>query len=280
MAFSPDGKLLAAGDGGQGVHLFDVATGKSAGQFGASGKLDAGGVAFLGPDRLLTVTRGALKVWDVKKREEVGHMGRGPSVSYATSPAAGLTVISHGGAKGGRLLIWGPGAEKPRTFVPEDEDHFEQLTFSPDGSLLASSGGKDRSIRVYRMPQLELVRSMGKFEGGLGTKMAFSPDNKILASSGTQELRLWSVETGRELPPLEGDRGANNGCFSPDGKVLAAYHRADKGIRLWDVATRKERAFLPVRYVEHLAFSPKGAVLGAGLADKSVKLIDVSGVLP
>jgi WD40 repeat protein len=280
LRFSPDGKLLAVGDGGQGVHLYDAATGKDAGRLGEKGALNAGGFGFVAPDRLVAVTRGELKLWDLTKRQVVRSLGRGPGVSYAASPEAGLLVTSTVRPGGMQLAIWGPGDEAPRPETVKG-DSGENLVFSADGKLLASSGGGGtaRRIKLYRMPGVELLHTMGEHEGGMGTKMEFSPDGKVLASAGPEQLRLWSVETGKELPPVEGDPGAGHCCFTADGKVLAAYHRKEKGIKLWDVATRKQRAFVPVRYVEFMTFSPKANLLAAALADRTVKLLDLSALL-
>jgi len=284
LHFSPDGKLLGVGDGGQGVHLYDAATGKPAGVVGEQGQPNAGGFAFLAGGRLVAVTRaptGIVALWDVAKRQRIKRLGPGPGVAYATSPEARLVICSAAaGQKDGRLTIWGPGDSDGRS-VPISGDSGENLALSGDGKLLASSGGDrpNRRIKVYRMPEVKLLHTMGKREGGMGTKLAFSPDGKLLASSGPDDLKLWDVETGEVKPPVEGNNGACACCFTADGKVLAAYHRDEKGIKLWDVATRKQRAFVPVRYVEHMTFSPKANVVAVALADRTVKLIDLTDLL-
>jgi WD40 repeat protein len=69
--------------------------------------------------------------------------------------------------------------------------------------------------------------------------VAFSPDEKTLASCGADgQVKLWQVETGRELLTLQDNPGENVQCvaFSDDGQVLAAggMSRDRKGfVRLW-----------------------------------------------
>ncbi len=68
---------------------------------------------------------------------------------------------------------------------------------------------------------------------------AFSPDEKTLATCGADgQVKLWQVETGRELLTLQDHPGENAQCaaFSDDGQVLAVggMSRDRKGfVRLW-----------------------------------------------
>src|SRR5438552_1498321 len=66
-----------------------------------------------------------------------------------------------------------------------------------------------------------LVGHVGK---GNVTTIAFAPDGKTLASGGWDEtVRLWDVETGKELRRLEGHQQGMIAAltFAPDGKHLA-----------------------------------------------------------
>ena len=86
--------------------------------------------------------------------------------------------------------------------------------------------------------------------------VAFSPDSKILASSGckildhesvTNAIRLWDLESGKELHKLEGhDSSINSLAFSSDGKTLAS-GSDDETVRLWNVTTGRQLSLPPAK---------------------------------
>jgi len=68
-------------------------------------------------------------------------------------------------------------------------------------------------------------------------RVAFAPDSRTLASaSWDNTIRLWDLDTGRELRKLTGHRGkAYSLAFSADGKLLVSAGE-DTTILFWDVA--------------------------------------------
>ncbi|MGB3510879.1 MAG: serine/threonine-protein kinase [Microcoleaceae cyanobacterium] len=113
--------------------------------------------------------------------------------------------------------------------------------------------------------------------------VAFSPNDNIVASGSEDEtIKLWQVDSGREILTISGHFGyVNSVAFSPDGKILAS-GSDDKTIRIWEVKTGKLLCILGDwslgEYYGHsggvntIAFSPDGKTLASGSQDKEVKV--------
>jgi WD40 repeat protein len=151
--------------------------------------------------------------------------------------------------------------------------HRQQITavaYSPDGSLLASSGW-DEVIHLWDANTGESVRELTDPRRDSNLAIAFSPDGTKLAStSGSGSVRLWEVKSGRKLLDIKGHKDRAFGLvFAPDGWSFASAGY-DGMVRLWDATTGAElRTFSSgVRCSENsqpLAFSPDGRTLAAGL---------------
>jgi tetratricopeptide (TPR) repeat protein len=106
---------------------------------------------------------------------------------------------------------------------------------------------------------------------------AFSPDGgRVLTGSTDKTIRLWEVETGKELHLLEGHRShIRSVAFSPDGR-FALSGALDATARLWDLETAKEvRSFEGPRMpIQCVAFSPDGRRVLAGGNDKTLFMWD------
>ena len=91
-------------------------------------------------------------------------------------------------------------------------------------------------------------------------------------------VKVWDAATGREAFSCDFTDGGIvwDAAFSPDGKRLAAC--ADKGIRIWDVASRATQATWPSdsKASQGLAFSPDGNRLATGGLEGMVELWDTA----
>ncbi|MEH2117047.1 serine/threonine-protein kinase [Nostoc sp.] len=134
------------------------------------------------------------------------------------------------------------------------------IAISPNGQLIAS-GSNDHTIKLWQVGTGKLVRQLGRWSSGHSSmvhSVAFTPISPnlsyqgesgksakvaelnwgILASgSWDNTIKLWDVNTGKEIRTLVGHANwVNSVTFSPDGKFLAS-GSADCTIKLWQVHT-------------------------------------------
>ena len=174
VAWSPDGTRLAVtGSGAEMVDLYDTATwqlvspdgGPLAGPFAdrpaSSDEIDpndptetgrrlnvASAVAF-SPDSARVVAGaddGTVWTWDARTGAPVGLPLQldGPVLDVAIDRISNALAVAYGSAGGGgRVSVYGPGESTARYTVNVDDGYGrpEAVTFSPDGSTLATGGG-------------------------------------------------------------------------------------------------------------------------------------------
>jgi WD40 repeat protein/serine/threonine protein kinase len=268
---SPNGKLLAsAGEDGK-VRLWEVATRRERVVLAAH-TAAAYAVAFSPNGQTLATGGwdGSVKLWDVATGHELlapqGHAAA--VVGLAVSPD-GRRLLSTDG--GGAALCWDLGSGRLQSASPVTRA--DLVRFSPDGERLAAARWQT-GVRLAGAADGRLYHFLvGRLNG-----LAFEPSGKSLATVGS-EVRIWDVETGKEIRTLPGLAGpALSVAYAPDGRTLAAGGR-DRILYLWDLVGGGRRTLKghsePVTCV---AFHPDGRTLASLGQDDTLRLWDaVSG---
>jgi DNA-binding beta-propeller fold protein YncE len=150
------------------------------------------------------------------------------------------------------------------------------VTVSQDGKLILSSSSQDSSVRLW-----DAATGQKKLDlTGNGTTecVAISPDKKFaLTGARDNTMRLWSLETGKEVRRFNGHNDYVRAVhFLPGGqKVLSACD--DKVIRIFDLNTGNLLKSLPGHghYINGLAISKDGKRAVSASLDKSVRVWDL-----
>jgi WD40 repeat protein len=154
-----------------------------------------------------------------------------------------------------------------RTAFSGHTGEVRSVTFSPDGSMIASSGRDENTVIVWETSTgTELARLPGIIA-------RFSPDGRFLATGGGSddpeaEIRdtsvyLWDTNSWQVVYTLEGhDKRVQDLHFNPQGTLLASASTDDTFI-VWDTESGEQVFTGPAAVggydtLDNVAFSPDG----------------------
>jgi WD40 repeat protein len=287
IALSPNGALLAAGQGDGSIDVWDMAHMRLLGPplrgtvaavqslaFSHDGKSLASG----GLDH-------TIRLWDVARLQPLG-----PPLTGHTGPISGLSFSRTGatlasGSGDGTIRLWDFSGAPPLGYRLTDPtvaamtadtgDKFTDIIYSPGGPLFVSvsfSGGAIQSWSSAGRHRLGQLPSNGLIGEGTTRAMALSPDGTMLAfGSAGGAIQLWDAVHGRPLgsPFQKSTRMITALAFCADNRVLAAGD-FNGVIQLWDVVHRRPLG-QPLRsnagFVRQIVFNATGTQLAASYAD-------------
>ena len=259
LLFSPDGKILACGEG-QNVKLWDITTGELITTF----KGHIGLVHYLAfsPDGSILASAskdGTVLYWNINTEDQLP-----PNITEHTNPVETLSFMKGSSstlasvAYSGIITLWD--LETSQRTTHRTKTAFENtrygletipLAFSPDGTKLASKGilntpteplGTTSQIRLIDVTTGRELSSLKYNNENVPPNLTFSPDGKTAVFGpyrGTYgKIRLWNTETDKTLDIRFSDKEVwiSAAAFSPDGNKLVA-RTSDGKVQMWDPKT-------------------------------------------
>ena len=253
VAGSPDGKILAGADETDGiVYLWEAATGKEIHRLKGRQSGNAGilPMAFSGDGKKLATGGHEVRVWDVQTGKLL-HSARGeePVEHLAFSADSTVLAVMYIDLVPSRRFQVEPWKELAPLQPKRD---VELLAFSPDKKALAVTARGSGSIFLHDSTDGTEFREIRAHQ----VRDPLRPAKFWLTPEEAREM-----EPGQVLDVL-GQKRITALAFALDGKTLASA-ASDKAIRLWDVATLKERQALSADSFAtgSLAFAPDGKSL-------------------
>lgn len=278
LAFSPDGKQLAAGTGDGGIHLWDVSAQKAAGVIKAHGG-PVTTLAYAGDGKMLA-SGGADKVirlWDTPKGQArsnlAGHADRISALAFA--PNGTLASASHDKT----VRLWDIAAGKEIGKFADHKDKVTALALSPNGKQIAS-GGADNVVMVRDSATGKLVGSVTSSTDENAkevTGLAFTNDGtKLVTANVGIKGAVWEVDAMNRLDSLS-TRSSHTGrpgliAVSPDGSVWVGANNETAFVG--SMKTGKQLGSFETGHtaLSAMALSPDGRTLATGGGDKTIRL--------
>jgi len=275
LAFSPDGRILAAGGIDRQVRLWDVVARKELRTL-AEGPGGVGGLAFTPDGKVLAASyaHGAvIRLWDVQQGTKIRHHGYvyDKNTGFGWSPLAVSDKYLAARWDGG-IQLWElqSGREVQQFTMSPDKQHGKDwprwptvLAFSADGKQLAAgvhSHSWGSSACVWSVETARLLCDVRTPDPDLQALM-FSPDGGNLVTVGSNFLSRWDVATGKHLQKFPVECEGKVVAGAADGRTVAG---GSKSLRLWDAATGKE--IQPLR-------GAAGSITGLEFADRNTLVV-------
>lgn len=241
LAFSPDGKLVAAAtmnnvrysDGpppSRGLWLLEAATGKEILDLESTYDPPDGSVAFSPDGKLVAISGNGTHVYDVASgKRVVKAKGGGPNAVFTPDNRAILWAEDFDVVRFDRKTK----KEKRRRLVKDDEVLVEAFALSPDGAaLLAFREGKLHFLDPATLADLRVVDTTTAWTN----HASFSADGKRVAlASETHGVLMLDGATGAlEVGHPGHGTGVSNVAFSADGARVVT-GGVDGKVLVWDL---------------------------------------------
>ncbi|KAF2857763.1 prolyl oligopeptidase [Piedraia hortae CBS 480.64] len=131
------------------------------------------------------------------------------------------------------MFLWSPSeSKKPIQRMTGHQKQVNHVTFSPDGSMIASCGF-DNHTKLWRATDGKFICTLRGHVGPV-YQCAFSADSRLLVTASKDTtLKAWNTRTGMLVEDLPGHKDEVYAVdWAPDGERVASGGK-DKAVRIW-----------------------------------------------
>lgn len=233
--------------------------------------------------------------------------GTGQEFRVESREITSITFNSDGmhlaaGTAQGAIYLWTLSSPSPPRLLEDHTERVRALAFHPDGSTLASGGGRnipgvaqtssegfvDTDVRMWNLQTGELTQHLSHEHGSVQT-LAYSDDGSLL-SVGTNDtlsgrsfkgaILRWRTDSYEALPVLPAGQTT---VFNRSGTVAATANRTIEPAVVWDLTTGDPRATLRLpgwAYDLTMANGGANVIAGTGVygfgASQSINVWDLA----
>ncbi len=270
VAFSPDGKLIAAGGYDASIDIWTTADGRLESPV-ISGF--SGHTAPFSPDgkAIASGSDSNVRLWDVASRR-VLRTYSGPSDMVMSVAFSHDGKWLAAGSKDKMVFVWDLAGNAAGRQLAGHTDVVYSVAFSTSGKLLASAAF-DQKVIVWDVASGQPVKTLA----GSNKMMAaiFSSDDSWLATAGWDgNVTVWDTASWQAVRVFPGDgQIVTSVAFSPDNKLIASGGYGDT-VKVWDTATGALIQTLTghTEPIWDVGFSPDGKTIASASGDKTVKI--------
>lgn len=261
VAFSPDGRYLAAACMSKSIPIWEIPSGELL--HALEGSQIGVGVTF-SPDSATLVSTGQgtkITFWDVQSGEQVERIMTAPAyLNIPVFSADGLMLAV--GSFTGKAVVFDVTTKDLISSFEEHASRVNSVDFSGVDNRVVSGGG-DNLARVWDAETGEELLTLSGANYFI-EDVEFSPNGEfIVGTSDDSIIRIWNAADGALIQEMRGHTGPVNGiAYSPDGMLVASCGN-DGTLRIWNSQTGEQLVRLAghTDYAIRPAFHPDGNLI-------------------
>jgi WD40 repeat protein len=291
VLFSPTGDTLISGGGDNIIKFWDTKsgnvintmTGHSFAVNSLAFRTHGGMIADKNPNNPLNYDNinfaignrdSVIRLWDINTGNVIdtliGHSNQINSIAF--NPIGTILASS---STDSTIKIWDMNLKKIKNTI---SSHTGTVTFSPDGSMLASGCGNwDGTIKLWDVNSFSLLRTLKEDFINTIYSVVFNPKDETIANTcGDDTIMVRNINGDKLISIADGYNFAEieNIAYNPDGSVLAScdfYIQTESGsIKFWDASNGYNLKTIPLNSIgpNAIAWHPNGKIIAVSVSIK------------